>query len=72
MNVREFTGDAGNTNQQAVWTVMGPMSAAIIVGLLGGAWYMYKQTEKAQLKRKQKRKARDEKAGAVSEAGNDA
>ena len=60
MNVREFTGDAGNTTQQEVWKVMGPMSAAIILGLLGGAWYMYKQTEKEQTKRKAKRKASDE------------
>jgi hypothetical protein len=71
MNVREFTGDAGNTNQRAVWKVMGPISAAIILGLLGGARYMYKQTEKEQLKRKAKRKDKDNKVGMVSEVGND-
>ena len=36
MNVREFTGDAANTNQQAVWKAMGPFSGVIILGLLGG------------------------------------
>ncbi|KAH7066089.1 hypothetical protein BKA63DRAFT_155094 [Paraphoma chrysanthemicola] len=59
MNVREFTGDVGNTNQQRVWTVMGPISVAIIVGLLGGAYVMYKQTRNEQDKRKAKRRARD-------------
>jgi hypothetical protein len=61
MNVREFTGDAGNTNQREVWKFMGPISAVIILGLLGGAWYMYKQTEREQVKRKAKRKAKDDK-----------
>lgn len=63
MNVREFTGDKGNTNQRAVWRVMGPISVAIILGLLGGARYMYKQTQKEQNKRKAKRKAKGNKGG---------
>jgi len=41
MNVREFTGDEGNTTQPAVWKVMGPISFAIIFILLGYAVMLY-------------------------------
>jgi hypothetical protein len=61
MNVCEFTGDAGNTSQRAVREVIGPISATIILGLLGGAWYMYRQTEKKQLIRMAERKVKDDK-----------
>lgn len=55
MNVVEFTGEEGNTNQGNVWKVMGPISGAIIVGLLGCAFFMYKSTRQEQIKRKQAR-----------------
>jgi len=35
MNVVELTGEEGNTSQGAVWKVMGPISFAISIGLLG-------------------------------------
>ena len=57
MNVREFTGEPGNTDQRAVWAVMGPLSSAIIIGLLGGAWYMYRETQAKQDKRKAEARA---------------
>ena len=72
MNVREFTGDTGNTNQRALWKVIGPISAAIIFGLLGGAWYMYERTKKKQLARKAEQKAEDDKQQGVSKVGKGA
>ena len=51
MNVVEFTGEIDNTNQRAVWRVMGPISGAVILGLLGTASYMYWKTRQEQKKR---------------------
>lgn len=70
MNVREFTGDAANTNQRAVWIAMGPISAAIILALLGGAWYMHQQARKKHQKRDKDEKAEEAKARGVSEVGS--
>lgn len=52
MNVREFTGEEQNTNQKAVWLVMGPISAAIILGLALGAYIDYGHTERKQERRR--------------------
>ncbi|KAH9907232.1 hypothetical protein F4778DRAFT_721108 [Xylariomycetidae sp. FL2044] len=52
MNIVELTGEAGNTTQGAVWTVMGPISGAVITGLLGTALYMYKETRRKQSERR--------------------
>jgi len=38
MNVVEFTGDQGNTNQGEVWKIMGPISFGITFSLLGIGW----------------------------------
>ncbi|CAN9455834.1 unnamed protein product [Alternaria sp. RS040] len=68
MNVREFTGDAANTNQQAVWKAMGPFSGVIILGLLGGAWYIIQQAKKKQHKRDKDDNAEEAKDRGASEA----
>lgn len=56
MNVREFTGEQGNTNQGEVWKVMGQISAFIIIGLLSGAWYLYRDTQRQQRARRKARR----------------
>jgi Mg2+ and Co2+ transporter CorA len=73
MNVVEFTGEEGNTNQPEVWKVMGPASAAIILGLLGAAFVMYKRT-RTQLRtnRKARRKERKENEAAAEAAAETA
>ena len=53
MNVVELTGEEKNTNQADVWKVMGPFSAAIIFGLMGTAFVMYRRT-RTQLRRRRK------------------
>ncbi|RYO54925.1 hypothetical protein AA0116_g9317 [Alternaria tenuissima] len=68
MNVREFSGDAANTNQQAVWKAMGPFSGVIILGLLGGAWYIIQQAKKKQHKRDKDDNAEEAKDRGASEA----
>ncbi|KAH6885412.1 hypothetical protein B0T10DRAFT_577100 [Thelonectria olida] len=55
MNVVELTGEQGNTNQGAVWRVMGPSSAGIIVALLIAAFFMYDRTRKKQERRKKEK-----------------
>jgi predicted histidine transporter YuiF (NhaC family) len=59
MNVVEFTGDDGNTNQAQVWKVMGPLSAAIIVGLLGSAFVMYKRSRTQMRKQRKERRNKE-------------
>ncbi|KAF5005374.1 hypothetical protein FDECE_8186 [Fusarium decemcellulare] len=61
MNVVELTGEKENTNQVAVWRVMGPISGAIIVGLLLAAFFMYQRTRKEQRARKERRKEKKRK-----------
>jgi hypothetical protein len=48
MNVKEITGEEGNTAHGAVWRVMGPISGTVIVGLLGAAFFLYRRTRKEQ------------------------
>ncbi|KAF2685607.1 hypothetical protein K458DRAFT_387567 [Lentithecium fluviatile CBS 122367] len=56
MNVRQLTGEEGNTSVGEVWKVMGPISFAIIVSLLGYAAMLY---WKAKEKRESSNKGTD-------------
>lgn len=51
MNVVEFTGESGNTNQKEVWKVTGPASSGIIAILLIIAWMLYNNAKKRRATR---------------------
>ncbi|KAK3384848.1 hypothetical protein B0H63DRAFT_172340 [Podospora didyma] len=66
MNVKEFTGDEGNTDQRFIWTIMGPLPGAVIAGLLGVAFYMYRKTRTKHMMRKRNRRLGNKPANGVS------